>query len=139
MKCTKATLSFIQLAPKLGLTFFGPEFPFKDKSIMKCTKGAICIPSFIQLAPKLSLTFFRPEFPFKSINTKAEICILSIIQLAPPSCTEIDTQFWMIFTDFQNEVFSSNLNPSFTKPFGNHTLCQRGRGLTRPPNYLKSP
>ena len=29
-----------------------------------------------------------------------------------PACTKIDTLFWLIFRDFQNEVFSSNLNIS---------------------------
>ena len=39
---------------------------------------------------------------------KTAICILSFIQLAP----KLMPCFWSIFTDFQNEVFSSNLNIS---------------------------
>ena len=39
---------------------------------------------------------------------KAALCILSVIQLAP----ELIPGFWPIFTDIQNEVFSSNLNIS---------------------------
>ena len=36
---------------------------------------------------------------------KAAICILSFIQLVP----KLIPCIWSIFTDFQNEIFSSNL------------------------------